>query len=67
MEIIERKKGAYIIFDTEEEYLQLLFAAKEMFQFKGNSKKTCDKYINMYISAALKNYIAEFNENNKRD
>jgi len=57
MEYVETKKGSFLVFDTDEEYLQLAFAAYEVFKFRGKTKKICDKYINRYINLALREYI----------
>jgi hypothetical protein len=58
----EDEFGSSLIFDTDEEYLQLAFAAHEIFRFKGKTKKTVDKYINKYINLALREYIEKLNE-----
>ena len=57
MEYKEDEKGAYIEFDTEEEYLRLAEAARNLYKFKSKKASTIEKYVNKYINLALSEYI----------
>lgn len=58
MEIKKDELGTYVEFENDEEYNQIVAAARIKYKFKSKNKKTEAKYIEKLLIDSIKSYEA---------